>query len=36
MAHINSHAIVPHLQKLNYDAEKDFTPIAMVASRPTS
>ncbi|GAB3766976.1 tripartite tricarboxylate transporter substrate binding protein [Ramlibacter monticola] len=34
MAHINSHAIVPHLQKLNYDAEKDFTPIAMVGVTP--
>jgi tripartite-type tricarboxylate transporter receptor subunit TctC len=34
MAHINSHAIVPHLQKLNYDAEKDFQPIAMVGVTP--
>jgi tripartite-type tricarboxylate transporter receptor subunit TctC len=34
MAHINSHAIVPGLQKLNYDAEKDFQPIAMVGVTP--
>jgi tripartite-type tricarboxylate transporter receptor subunit TctC len=34
MAHINSHAIVPHLQKLNYDAEKDFQPIALVGVTP--
>lgn len=34
MAHINSHAIVPHLQKLGYDAEKDFQPIAMVGVTP--
>jgi tripartite-type tricarboxylate transporter receptor subunit TctC len=34
MAHINSHAIVPHLQKLSYDAEKDFQPIAMVGVTP--
>lgn len=34
MAHINSHAIVPNLQKLNYDAEKDFQPIAMVGVTP--
>jgi tripartite-type tricarboxylate transporter receptor subunit TctC len=34
MAHINSHAIVPNLQKLNYDAEKDFQPVAMVGVTP--
>jgi tripartite-type tricarboxylate transporter receptor subunit TctC len=34
MAHINSHAIVPNLQKLNYDAEKDFQPIALVGVTP--
>ena len=34
MAHINSHAITPHLQKLNYDAEKDFQPIALVGVTP--
>jgi tripartite-type tricarboxylate transporter receptor subunit TctC len=34
MAHINSHAIVPGLQKLNYDAERDFQPIAMVGVTP--
>lgn len=34
MAHINSHAIVPHLQRLTYDAEKDFQPIAMVGVTP--
>ena len=34
MAHINSHAIVPNLMKLNYDAEKDFQPIAMVGVTP--
>jgi tripartite-type tricarboxylate transporter receptor subunit TctC len=34
MAHINSHAIVPHLQKLNYDAEKDFQPVALVGVTP--
>jgi tripartite-type tricarboxylate transporter receptor subunit TctC len=34
MAHINSHAITPHLQKLGYDAEKDFQPIAMVGVTP--
>ena len=34
MAHINSHAIVPNLQKLGYDAEKDFQPIAMVGVTP--
>ena len=34
MAHINSHAIVPNLMKLNYDAEKDFQPVAMVGVTP--
>lgn len=34
MAHINSHAIVPNLQKVNYDALKDFQPIAMVGVTP--
>jgi tripartite-type tricarboxylate transporter receptor subunit TctC len=34
MAHINSHAIVPGLMKLNYDAEKDFQPIALVGVTP--
>ncbi len=34
MAHINSHAIVPSLQKLGYDAEKDFQPIALVGVTP--
>jgi tripartite-type tricarboxylate transporter receptor subunit TctC len=34
MAHINSHAIVPGLQKLPYDAQKDFQPIAMVGVTP--
>ena len=34
MAHINSHAIVPGLQKLSYDAQKDFQPIAMVGVTP--
>ncbi len=34
MAHINSHALMPHLQKLGYDAEKDFQPIAMVGVTP--
>ena len=34
MAHINSHAIVPHLQRLGYDAEKDFQPIALVGVTP--
>ncbi len=34
MAHINSHAIVPNLQKLGYDAEKDFQPIALVGVTP--
>jgi tripartite-type tricarboxylate transporter receptor subunit TctC len=34
MAHINSHAIVPHLMKLGYDPIKDFQPIAMVGVTP--
>lgn len=34
MAHINSHALMPNLQKLGYDAEKDFQPIAMVGVTP--
>lgn len=34
MAHINSHAIVPGLQKLPYDAEKDFQPIVLVGVTP--
>ena len=34
MAHINSHALMPNLQKLGYDAEKDFTPIALVGVTP--
>jgi tripartite-type tricarboxylate transporter receptor subunit TctC len=34
MAHINSHAIVPNLMKLNYDAEKDFQPIVLVGVTP--
>jgi len=34
MAHINSHAIVPGLQKLNYDVEKDFQPIVLVGVTP--
>jgi len=34
MAHINSHAIVPNLQKVNYDPEKDFQPIALVGVTP--
>jgi tripartite-type tricarboxylate transporter receptor subunit TctC len=34
MAHINSHAIVPGLMKLNYDAEKDFQPIVLVGVTP--
>ena len=34
MAHINSHALMPHLQKLNYDPEKDFQPITMVGITP--
>ncbi|MET0312689.1 MAG: tripartite tricarboxylate transporter substrate binding protein [Burkholderiaceae bacterium] len=35
MAHINSHALAPAMKmKLNYDAEKDFAPISMVAITP--
>jgi tripartite-type tricarboxylate transporter receptor subunit TctC len=35
MAHINSHALAPAMGiKLNYDAEKDFAPISMVAVTP--
>ncbi len=34
MAHINSHAIVPNLQKLAYDPIKDFQPIALVGVTP--
>jgi tripartite-type tricarboxylate transporter receptor subunit TctC len=34
MAHINSHALMPNLQKLSYDAEKDFQPIALVGVTP--
>jgi tripartite-type tricarboxylate transporter receptor subunit TctC len=34
MAHINSHAIVPGLMKLNYDAQKDFQPIVLVGVTP--
>lgn len=35
MAHINSHALAPAMRmKLNYDAEKDFVPISMVAITP--
>jgi tripartite-type tricarboxylate transporter receptor subunit TctC len=34
MAHINSHAIVPHLTRVNYDPERDFQPIAMVGVTP--
>jgi tripartite-type tricarboxylate transporter receptor subunit TctC len=34
MAHINSHAIVPNLQKVGYDPEKDFQPIALVGVTP--
>ncbi|MBC7435304.1 MAG: tripartite tricarboxylate transporter substrate binding protein [Bdellovibrionales bacterium] len=35
MAHINSHALAPAMGiKLAYDAEKDFTPISMVAVTP--
>ncbi|RYX92630.1 MAG: tripartite tricarboxylate transporter substrate binding protein [Comamonadaceae bacterium] len=35
MAHINSHALAPAMgMKLNYDAEKDFVPISMVAVTP--
>ncbi|MEO6409050.1 MAG: tripartite tricarboxylate transporter substrate binding protein [Burkholderiaceae bacterium] len=35
MAHINSHALAPALQpKLNYNAERDFTPIVLVGVTP--
>lgn len=34
MAHINSHAIVPNLQKTGYDPIKDFQPIALVGVTP--
>ena len=35
MAHINSHALAPSLQaKLNYNAERDFTPIVLVGVTP--
>jgi tripartite-type tricarboxylate transporter receptor subunit TctC len=35
MAHINSHALAPAMgTKLNYDPEKDFVPISMVAVTP--
>lgn len=35
MAHINSHALAPAMKmKLNYDAEKDFVPVSMVAITP--
>ncbi len=35
MAHINSHALAPALQpKLNYHAERDFTPIVLVGVTP--
>jgi tripartite-type tricarboxylate transporter receptor subunit TctC len=34
MAHINSHALVPNLQKVSYDPEKDFQPIALVGVTP--
>lgn len=34
MAHINSHAIVPNLQKVSYDPIKDFQPIALVGVTP--
>jgi len=34
MAHINSHAIVPNLQKVTYDPIRDFQPIAMVGVTP--
>ncbi|MDP3607371.1 MAG: tripartite tricarboxylate transporter substrate-binding protein, partial [Polaromonas sp.] len=30
MAHINSQAITPALQKVNYDAAKDFPPVVLV------
>ncbi|NML45263.1 tripartite tricarboxylate transporter substrate binding protein [Ramlibacter sp. G-1-2-2] len=34
MAHINSHAIVPNLQKVGYDPIKDFQPIVLVGVTP--
>ena len=34
MAHINSQAIAPALMKLNYNAETDFQPIALVGVTP--
>ena len=35
MAHINSHALAPSLQpKLNYNVERDFTPIVLVGVTP--
>jgi tripartite-type tricarboxylate transporter receptor subunit TctC len=34
MAHINSHALMPNLMKLGYDAQKDFSPIALVGVTP--
>lgn len=35
MGHINSHALAPALgAKLNYDADQDFTPLAMVGITP--
>ncbi|MFM2238910.1 MAG: hypothetical protein RJA69_284 [Pseudomonadota bacterium] len=35
MAHINSHALAPAMgTRLNYDAERDFAPIAMVGVTP--
>ena len=34
MAHINSQAITPALQKVNYDAAKDFQPVVLVGVTP--
>ena len=34
MAHINSQAITPGLQKVSYDPEKDFAPIVLVGVTP--
>jgi tripartite-type tricarboxylate transporter receptor subunit TctC len=34
MAHINSQAITPNLQKVNYDPAKDFQPIVLVGVTP--
>ena len=34
MAHVNSHAITPALQKVNYDPAKDFRAIALVGVTP--